>query len=141
MSKKKIYYSESERLYVEEQMTVEEISSRINVSVRTLKSWKKENNWTVKRKEFLESKQRYHQASYLYARKLFKNLKEDCNMGRKISGRRLHSMENLIDTAVRLQKAELKENEIRKYFKTQEKRTSLTPEEVRDIQRRFLGME
>jgi len=107
-NKKKIYYAEVERLYVIEQMTIEEISARFNLSVRTIKYWKQGQDWDVKRKEHLKSRQVSHQDSYLYARKLFDSIKEDCDRGENISNRRLHAIANLIDIARKLKKRELK---------------------------------
>ena len=107
-NKKKIYYAEAERLYVIEQMTIKEIAARLNLAVRTIKYWKQGQDWDVKKKEHLESRQVTHENSYLYARKLFDNIKEDCDKGEKISNRRLHAIADLVDIARRFKKREIK---------------------------------
>lgn len=71
MSKKKFYYAESERLYVEEQMTIEEIAHRLNVSIRTLKSWKQENDWSAKRLKFIGSKRMNLQDFNIFVHNMF----------------------------------------------------------------------
>lgn len=133
MSKKKIYYSEAERLYVEEQMTIEEIASRFNVSVRTLKSWKKDNDWTIKRKEFLDAKYTYHQDLYAYSHEMLSSINEDQAGGRKISTGRLYSFARMVDTFSKHQKYEEK---IRKFLnipRVRKQKITLSPEEIREI--------
>jgi hypothetical protein len=138
-NKKKIYYDEAERLYVIEQMNIEEIAARFNISVRAIKYWKKGQGWDVKRKEYLESKQTSHEDGYLYARKLLCSLKDDLKDERKISPSRLHSFANVADSFLKMKKSEDKQDELRKIYLPQEKRTTLTPEEVSRIRREFLG--
>jgi hypothetical protein len=49
MSKKAIFFSEAEKLYVVELMTLEQISERLPITTRTLQDWKKFGNWEEKR--------------------------------------------------------------------------------------------
>ena len=136
MSKKKIYYSESERLYVEEQMTIEEIASRFNVSVRTLKSWKKENDWSSKRKEFLDLKEKTTYGFEFFTRNMLAGMSEDLDKGKKISAGRLYSFARQVDKLLKNKKAE---TELKKFFEKEED-DFLSEEEIRRIRRDFLGM-
>ncbi len=113
MSKKKIYYAEVKRLYIIEGMTLEEIAARFNIAVRTIKYWKDGEDWDVWRKEYLESKQVYHEDAYIYARKLLKNIKEDFDSDREISAGRMHLLAGIIESFVKAKRAE---NKVRAFF-------------------------
>lgn len=45
----------AEKYFVEEQLTLTEISERLNITSKTLVEWKKQGNWEEKRKTFLSS--------------------------------------------------------------------------------------
>lgn len=47
---------EAEELYVEQGLTYEEVSKRLDIAIGTLKRWGGEYAWTDRRKEFLEAK-------------------------------------------------------------------------------------
>lgn len=52
--KKDKYYAIAENMYVEKFITVAEIARRIGVHERTIKRWKKDGDWSAKRKDFIE---------------------------------------------------------------------------------------
>jgi uncharacterized protein YjcR len=113
-NKKKIYYTEAKRLYVEEQMTIEEIAARFNISVRAIKYWKQGQDWDLKRKEYLESRQISLEDGYLLARKLLWTMSEDSKDGRKISSNRFHSFANVADSFLKMK---TNEDKLKKFFK------------------------
>lgn len=113
MSKKKIYYAEAKRLYVIEGMTLEEIAARFNIAVRTIKYWKDGEDWDVQRREFLESRQVYHEDAYFYARKLLWAINEDFNDGRTVSAGRMHRLAEIIESFI---KEKRPENKVREFF-------------------------
>ena len=45
----------AEKYYVEEQLTLKQISEKLNISVKTLWQWKKNEKWEDKRRNFLSS--------------------------------------------------------------------------------------
>jgi hypothetical protein len=141
LNNKKIYYTEAEKLYVVEQMTIEEIATRFNLAVRTIKYWKQGQEWDVKRKEYLESQQASHEDGYWYARKLLRAIGEDQEDGRKISAGRLRSLARITRSFLNMKKDDDKGDKLRKFFAPQETKTTLTPEEIKEIKRKFLGME
>ena len=98
MAKKKIYCEEAERLYVEEQMTLQEISLRLNVSVRLINYWKKDKEWKEKRKTFIKNKQTSDLRTYYFAKRILYRLEDDMAKGRKISTKRLYSFTRMIDS-------------------------------------------
>lgn len=113
-NKKKIYYAEAKRLYVEEQMTLEEIAARFNLAVRTIKYWKQGQDWDLKRKENQESSQASHEDGYFYARKLMWTMSDDSKDGRKISLGRLRTLTRITRSFLDMKKIEMKRNELMK---------------------------
>ena len=45
----------AEKYYVEEQLSLSQISTKLNICTKTLTDWKKRERWEEKRKEFLSS--------------------------------------------------------------------------------------
>lgn len=45
----------AEKYYVEEQLSLAQISEKLNINVKTLKEWKSRENWEEKKKDFLSS--------------------------------------------------------------------------------------
>ena len=64
MSKKDNYLLLASQLYIERQMSVATISQRLNISQKTLFTWKKEDDWDNKRKRFLKSQYSCNQSLY-----------------------------------------------------------------------------
>jgi uncharacterized protein YjcR len=98
VAKKKIYCEEAERLYVEEQMTIQEISFRLNVSVRLINYWKKDKDWKEKRNNFIKTKQTPDLRTYYFAKRMLYRLEDDMAKGRKVSSKRLYSFTRMIDS-------------------------------------------
>jgi len=146
MNRKKFYYAEAERLYIEQQMTIEEIANRFHLAVRTVKYWKDGNDWTGKRNEFLDSKQRYLVDFDIFVRNMISEMSEDMHDGRKVSGGRLYSFARQMDTLLKFKKAE---SDVKKFLEKypyfgreksdEEKPKTLSPEVVRQIRRDILG--
>ncbi|MEI8390685.1 MAG: hypothetical protein WCG23_12480 [bacterium] len=146
MSKKKFYYAEAQRLYTEEQMTIEEIAERFHISVRIIKYWKDGNDWSGKRQAFLDSKQVCLQDFDIFVRNMLSDLSENIDTGIKISSGRLYSFVRQMDTLIKFKKAEA---DCKKFFekypdfcreKSEEKPKTIPPELIRQIRRDFLGM-
>ncbi|MGN0015239.1 MAG: transposase [Candidatus Gastranaerophilaceae bacterium] len=70
--------------YVECQMSVAQIAKRLNVSEKTLHTWKKENDWQGKRNRFLKSMYSTNQSLYellhLVSQKAIDDYKTDGTM-------------------------------------------------------------
>lgn len=55
MNKFDEYVILAEKYYVEEQLSLTEISEKLNIPTKTLTEWKKQENWEEKRRNFLSS--------------------------------------------------------------------------------------
>ncbi len=64
MTKKDSLSACAERMYVIEQMTINEIASQLKVHEKSIRNWKDEYSWDNKRKQYLESKQMFHEELY-----------------------------------------------------------------------------
>lgn len=63
--------------FVENQMSVAEISRRLNISEKTLHNWKQDGKWIEKRTRFLKSQYNTNQALYEFVRLLLQKALED----------------------------------------------------------------
>lgn len=106
MGKKEIFYTEAERLYVIEQLSLNEISSRLNVSIRTMYQWKNEGDWDNKRSQYLKSRQSFHEELYEFARELMARVKEDLASNRDVSANRIYGLVKLLPLILKVKKYE-----------------------------------
>lgn len=83
MNSKRYLYPEAERLYIFDYMAVDSIADKLNVNRKTILAWKDEGDWTQRRKEYLKSKQSFHEELYDFARKLMEGIKADMEAGEK----------------------------------------------------------
>ena len=136
MNKKKYLYSEAERLYINELMTVEELARRLNVNRKTIMDWKEKGDWEKQRKDFLRAKQSFHCEMYEFARKLLKSIKEDFESGEKVDTGRLYAFNKIIPMFTKVKDYE---DIISKKDKPA-KPKGLTPELISQIEEEILGI-
>lgn len=129
-------YNEAERLYVHELKTVAETAKKVNVSVLTISKWKEKGEWELKRKDYLKSKQAFHQELYEFARKLMKDISTDMDNGEKVDPGRMYAFCKVIPMFVKVKEYE---EAAGKKDEKQEHR-GLTPELIRDIEEKVLGI-
>lgn len=91
MNSKRHLYPEAERLYIYNYMAVDSIANKLNVNRKTILAWKEEGDWTNRRKEYLKSKQSFHEELYEFARKLMQGISEDMAAGEKIDPGRMYA--------------------------------------------------
>ena len=106
MSKKPLYYNEAERLYVYDHLGIEEIASKLNLGSRTVRNWKDENDWDKKRKEYLKSKQAFHEELYEFARKLMHSIQEDLANGEKVDPGRMYAFTRMLPLITKIKEYE-----------------------------------
>ena len=89
MSKKHYNAAEAERLYVNEQMTPENIAGRLHLCEKTVRIWKDEGRWAEKRAAYIKSRQQFHEELYEFGRLLMRSIKKDLLAGNKLDGNRV----------------------------------------------------
>lgn len=122
MAKKDLYLDDAERMYVTEQMTLAEIASRLSVSERTLVTWKAQGNWEEKRRQYLASRESFHEELYLLARDLTRSVREDLAAGKQVDAGRLYALTRLIPNMVKA----------KDYEEVTKKKEAQSPADARD---------
>lgn len=131
MAKKEFYYAEAERLYTEEQMTINEVACKLNIAVRTVNYWKKDKSWDLKREKFLNSKRTFHERLYDFSHMLMDSIEKDIKNGERLDERRLNTFTKILPLVTKMKDYEETINKMRK---PKEDKTSLTEDEVRQIE-------
>lgn len=136
MNSKKYLVNEAERLFTYEFRTVDDIASRLNINRKTVMKWKDDGDWEKKRKDFLKSKQSFHEELYEFARKLMKDISIDMDNGEKVDPGRMYAFCRLIPMFTKVKDYE--ENMSKKDETKQPK--GLTPELIQKIEEEVLGI-
>jgi len=108
MTKKQKYLEPAENLYVEHELTLAEIAERVPVSYATLRKWKQEGDWEVKKKELKLSRDGFHHELYALGRKLAAEINKDFDDGKVVSPARLYALGRIMDITDKTQKYEEK---------------------------------
>lgn len=106
MSKKEFLFSEAERFYVIEHMTIDEIASRLQLNFKTILAWKAEGNWEEKRLQLIKSKRLFHEELYEFARKLMQSIKEDIQNGEKVDPGRMYAFTRMLPLITKIKEYE-----------------------------------
>ena len=136
MTKKHLYYSEAERMYVVNQMTIEEIASRSNSNERTVRRWKEEGDWDTKKSQYILSKQMFHEELYEFARKLMSGIKDDLDKGEKVDTGRMYAFIRMLPMILKVKEYE----DISAKKENKEDKKGLTQDIVALIEQEVLGL-
>jgi hypothetical protein len=99
LSKKDTYYKDAEKLFIQDQCTVNEIAEKLNLGEKTVRNWKGEGNWEEGRKQFfkeMQAKQSFHEELYDFSRSLMRTIQEDWDAGEKVDSGRLYTLTRLL---------------------------------------------
>ena len=102
MAKEQLHGLEAERLYTIEQCTLAEISGRLDVSARTLQTWKARGDWDTKRRAYLASRRSFHEELYEFGRDLLTNIRDDLKEGREPSTGKLYTLGRLLGSLLKV---------------------------------------
>ena len=129
-------FSEAERFYVVEHMTIDEIASRLQLNFKTILAWKAEGNWEEKRFQLVRSKQLFHEELYEFARKLMLSIKEDIDNGEKVDPGRMYAFTRMLPLITKIK--EYEDVAAKKEQKQESK--GLTEDIVKLIEEEVLGI-
>lgn len=135
-NKKQYLLAEAERQYIYKFMTIEEIASRLNVHTKTITRWKEQGDWNTKRKEFLKSKQTFHEDLYVFCRKLMNDIMADMENGEKIDPGRMYAFCRIIPMFTKVKSYE----DIVNKPEVKEKQKGLSAELIAQIEEEVLGI-
>lgn len=137
--KKQMLANSAAKLYIEKFMTFENIAKQLNVSERTLRRWKAEDNWDEKRAEYIKSKTTFHENLYNFGKTLLESIKADMENGKKIEPSRLYTVTKIMNMLKNVKTYEDKvihETSMPETAKSE----GLSPEIIREIEEKVLGI-
>lgn len=134
-SKKEQYYDEAERLFVIEHIGLEEIGIRLKLARKTLMRWKEAGDWDSKRKQYLRSRQTFHEELYEFAKKLMNGISADIDAGENIDTGRMYAFCRILPM---IHKVKDYEDVVAK--KKEDAPKGLTPELIAQIEEEVLGI-
>lgn len=129
-------YSEAEKLYVYDLLTIEETAKKAKVSPRTVSNWKEKGDWDTKRAAFLKSKQAFHKDLYEFARKLMDDMIANIDNKEDISSAKSSLFCRMLPLIVKIKEYE---DVVNKHDEKTEKK-GLSPEILRTIEEEILGI-
>ncbi|KKP40300.1 MAG: hypothetical protein UR30_C0005G0081 [Candidatus Peregrinibacteria bacterium GW2011_GWC2_33_13] len=136
MTKIHLLSTEAERMYVIEQMTFEEIASKLNTNERTLRRWGATGDWNTKRELYLKSRQMFHERLYSFAQKIMDSIEKDLDNGEKIDYTRMNTFARVLPSIIKVKEYE----DIASKKESSEEKKGLTPEAIRLIEEEILGI-
>ncbi len=137
MAKKQLYFGDAERLYVIERMTIKEIALSLDISEKTARLWKEEGDWEAKRRQYLLSKESFHEELYEFARKLMRGIKEDMEAGNKVDAGRLYTLTRMLPLITKVKDYE----DVRKQKDPREGQSGLDEDVIKLIEKEVLNLE
>lgn len=102
MAKEQLHGLEAERLYVIEQCTLAEIAGRLDVSARTLQTWKARGDWDAKRRAYLASRKTFHEELYEFGKDLLTKIRQDMADNKDIPTGQLYALLRLLPNLVKV---------------------------------------
>ena len=136
MTKKNTLAAIAERMYIFEQMTIGELASQLQVAERTVRYWKDEHKWDEKKKQFLKTKEMFHQELYNFARKLMATIEYDMENNNKIDSSRMFTFSKILPLICKIKAYEDDISKKEDDGQTKE----ITPDFIKMINEQFLGI-
>ena len=96
----------AKELYTIHQMSLADISRAINVSTRTLQTWKAEEHWDEARAAISGSENNFHATLFELGEVMVRKIKQDELDGVKVAPERYTALQRIIDTAEHARKYE-----------------------------------
>ena len=135
MSKMK-YYKHAETLFLQDNLSVDEICKNLNVSRRTLFYWRTKYEWGRKKAEKLATKENFSKELQSFAEKLMAKLTMDMQNKKPVNQSEYYTLTNLLKYLPDLVKIELKEQ-----AQTPKPTGQLSEDFVKQIEKEFFGIE
>lgn len=126
-------------LYAEKFMPLEDIARQLHLNERTLRRWKKSDDWETKRAEYLRTKTMLHSDLYDFTRSLINSIEKDMVNNGKVEPARYYAVTKMLKLIGPVKSYEDEVlNEKQKTKKGKPK--GLTPDVIREIEEQILGI-
>ena len=135
MSKMK-YYKHAETLFLQDNLSVDEICKNLNVSRRTLFYWRTKYEWDRKKAEKLANKEGFSKELQSFTEKLMAKLTIDMQNKKPVNQSEYYTLTNLLKYLPDLVRIEFKQQ-----TETQKPTGQLSEDFVKQIEKEFFGME
>ena len=136
MAKNQVLLSNAERLYVVDQLTIEEVAQKVGVNERTIRRWKTDHKWDLKKEQYLSTKTMFHEELYNFARKLMTSIEYDIDNNEKVDPGRMFAFTKMLPMINKIK--EYEDELANKPDKAENK--GITPDFVKLIETEILGM-
>ena len=136
MANSEIILANAERFYVIERMTEKEVAQQGGVHERTIRRWKKEHNWDVKKDQYFQTASLFHKEMYNFARKLMLSIEYDLDNGNEINSSRMYTFTKILPLITKIKDYE----EHIKNDSNAKIPEGITPDFVELIETEILGM-
>ena len=136
MANSEIILANAERFYVIERMTEKEVAQQVGVHERTIRRWKKEHNWDVKKDQYFQTASLFHKEMYNFARKLMISIEYDLDNGNEINSSRMYTFAKILPLIAKIKDYE---DNIKNDSNTKIPE-GITPDFVELIETEILGM-
>ncbi len=142
MAKKGIYYDDVLRMFVTEGHSIASIAKLLPVSEKAIRIWKEEdkasgNDWDLRRKQYLASRQSFHEEAYEFGRELMNNVRAAIRDGKEPSQSQLYLLKEILGKVTKIKDYE---EAVVKSDKEHKGGEGLTPEKVMEIREKLLGL-
>ena len=136
MANSEIILANAERFYVIERMTETEVAQQVGVHERTIRRWKKEHNWDVKKDQYFQTASLFHKEMYNFARKLMISIEYDLDNGNEVNSSRMYTFAKILPLITKIKDYEdnIKNDSNAKIPE------GITPDFVELIETEILGM-
>ena len=137
--KKHILAQDAFKLYAEKFMSLEDIAKQLHLNEKTLRRWKKADNWETKKLEYLREKTTLHADMYNFARSLINSIEKDMGSNEKVEPAKFYTVSKMLKM---MNVAKSYEDKISKENLKlgEDKPKGLTQDIIREIEEKILGI-
>ena len=130
------YYKHAETLFLQDNLSVNEICKNLNVSRRTIFYWREKYEWDRKKAEKLATKENFSKELQGFTEKLMAKLTMDMQNKKPVNQSEYYTLTNLLKYLPELVKNELKEQ-----TQTPKPTGQLSEDFAKQIEKEFFGIE
>ena len=130
------YYKHAETLFLQDNLSVDEICKNLNVSRRTLFYWREKFEWDKKKAAKFAKKEAFSKELQSFAEKLMAKLTTDMQNKKPVNQSEYYTLTNLLKYLPELAKSELKEQP-----QIPKPTGQLSEDLVKQIEKEFFGID
>lgn len=130
------YYKQAETLFLQDNLSIDEICKNLNVSRRTIFYWRTKHEWNRKKAEKLANKEDFSKELQGFVEKLMAKLTMDMQNKKPVNQSEYYTLTNLLKYLPDLVKMEFKQQ-----TETPKPSGQLSEDFVKQIEKEFFGIE